>query len=152
MKESIRSYKFSFDLWGLLLFLIIMLPNIIWFALPAPRDVLRNDSVTPLIDGAASVFQVIMVAALCLIINKEASHPMKNGFRTAVITGVALYFIGWILYYNGVTAPAVILGLCIAPCAAFILFAAARKNIIALASAVIFTICHLIYGIVNFIV
>ena len=46
----LKKYKLSFDIWGLLLFLIIMIPNFIWFLYPAPNDVLRADSVTGGID------------------------------------------------------------------------------------------------------
>lgn len=52
-------YRFGFDPWGLLLFLLVMLPNFIWFAVPAPNDILRTDSVTPVVDAVGSVFQVL---------------------------------------------------------------------------------------------
>ena len=42
----LKEYKFGFNIYGLLLFLIIMIPNFIWFAAPAPNDVLRTESVT----------------------------------------------------------------------------------------------------------
>ncbi len=32
------NYKIGFDIWGLTLFLAIMLPNFIWFAVPAVND------------------------------------------------------------------------------------------------------------------
>ncbi len=51
----LKKYRLRFDIWGLLLFLIIMAPNFIWFAVPAPNDVLRTDSVTETLDTAASV-------------------------------------------------------------------------------------------------
>ena len=35
--------------------LIIMIPNFIWFAVPAPNDILRADSVTGAFDTLASV-------------------------------------------------------------------------------------------------
>ena len=46
----LKEYKFGFNIYGLLLFLIIMIPNFIWFAVPAPDDVLRVESVTEMID------------------------------------------------------------------------------------------------------
>ena len=64
---SIKSYKLGLDPWRLALFLLIMLPNFVWFALPAPNDVLRSESVTPLADSAAQVFQIVMAAALCAV-------------------------------------------------------------------------------------
>lgn len=72
------NYKIGFDIWGLTLFLAIMLPNFIWFAVPAVNDVLRNKSVTPLVDMIASVFQAVMVVALCVIVNKYCQKPMKK--------------------------------------------------------------------------
>ncbi len=49
----LKEYKFGFNIYGLLLFLIIMIPNFIWFAVPAPNDVLRTESVTEVIDTIA---------------------------------------------------------------------------------------------------
>ena len=37
-----RKYKLAFDPGGLLLFLQMMLPNFVWFNLPAPDDILRQ--------------------------------------------------------------------------------------------------------------
>ena len=39
----LKNYKLSFEIWGLLLFLIVMIPNFIWFAIPAPNDILRAE-------------------------------------------------------------------------------------------------------------
>lgn len=75
---KIRNYKIGFDIWGLILFLVIMLPNFIWFVVPDVNDVLRNNSITPYIDMIASIFQVAMVVALCIIINKYPQKPMKK--------------------------------------------------------------------------
>ena len=66
-----KKYRFGFDIWGLALFLIIMIPNFIWFAVPAPNDILRTNSITEIPDRIASVCQVLMVIALCVLINEE---------------------------------------------------------------------------------
>ena len=52
-----KKYKFGFDFWGLLIFLVIMIPNFIWFVVPAPDDVLRLDSVTPIIDKIGRIIE-----------------------------------------------------------------------------------------------
>ena len=75
----------------------------------------------------------------------------KTWFKLIIIT-IIIYFVGWILYYIGIVNALVILDLCIAPCVAFILLSIARKNIVALISSIIFMICHVLYGIINFIV
>lgn len=66
-----KKYKIGFDVWGALLFLIIMIPNFIWFSLPAPNDILRVDSVTK-------------------------HSPLKF----AAFISCLLYFASWIFYYN----------------------------------------------------
>ena len=144
-------YKLRFDIWGALLFLIIMIPNFIWFAVPAPNDILRQESITPIVDTIGSVCQIIFVAALCIVINKERDSIRISPLLISSAVCIGLYFLGWVLYYNGIVNPMVIIYLTLPPCVAFILFALDRKNFIALIPAACFTICHLIYGIANFI-
>ena len=149
---EIRKYKIGFDILGLLLFLIIMIPNFIWFAVPTSNDILRNESITPVIDMFASIFQVIMVIALCIIKNKHCQKPMKKIWFKLIIVSIIIYFAGWILYYIGIVNALVIIDLCIAPCVAFMLLSIARKNIFAFILSIMFMICHALYGIINFIV
>lgn len=149
---EIRKYKIGFDILGLLLFLIIMIPNFIWFAVPTSNDILRNESITPMIDMIALIFQVIMVLSLCIIKNKQCQKPMKKTWFKWIIISIILYFVGWILYYIGIVNSVIILDLCIAPCVAFIILSIDQKNIVALISSIIFMICHVLYGIINFII
>ena len=65
---TLREHKLHFELRGLLTFFAAMLPNLIWFAVPAPDDKLRTDSITGSIDAAGSVLQAAMIFALCFII------------------------------------------------------------------------------------
>lgn len=145
-----EKYKFGFDIWGAVLFLIIMIPNFIWFAVPAPNDVLRADSVTEVFDAISSVSQVLMAAALCVIINRNRKKISITSLIIAAMVCCLLYFASWIFYYIGVVSPIVILGLTVPPCLAFLFFAVDRKNMLAVVPILIFTICHLIYSVVNF--
>ena len=146
----LKKYRFGFDIWALLLFMAIMIPNFIWFGIPAPNDVLRADSVTEIFDTAASVCQVLMVMILCTLINREREKIIMTPLIIAVFICCILYYTSWVMYYFGLTNAAVILGLTIPPCLAFLLFAVDRKNRIAVIPITVFTICHLVYGIVNF--
>lgn len=148
---KLRNYRFGFDPWGLGLFLLIMLPNFVWFALPAPRDVLRQESVTPAVDAAAQVLQCAMAAALCALSNTAGGGPVKPISAAGVLSCAALYLAAWAAYYAGIVNAAVILTLCLVPCAALLLFSLARKNAPALLAAACFTLCHLIYAVINFI-
>ena len=147
----LNKYKFGFDVWGLFLFLLVMLPNFIWFAVPAPNDVLRTESATPIIDAIASVCQVLTVACLCFVINQEKSKLRFSPLVIAAVVCVVIYYIGWVLYYSGIVNAWVVLLLTVPPCLAFILFAADRKNFLAVLFATGFAVCHLIFAIVNFI-
>lgn len=148
---SRKNYKLGLDPWGLGLFLLIMLPNFIWFALPAPHDILRNESATPLIDAAAQVFQIVLAASLCALVNTARGGPIRRRYLAGVAACAAAYFAGWAAYYAGIVNAAVVLALCLAPCGAFLLFSAARKNAPALLAGAGFAVCHLIFAVVNFI-
>ncbi len=146
-----HKYKFGFDVSGLILFLLVMLPNFIWFAVPAPYDVLRAESVTPVVDIVASVCQVLTVVCLCFVIHKERGKLRFSPLVIATMVCVIVYYIGWLLYYTGIVNVWVILLLTILPCLAFILFAADRKNLPAVVFATAFAVCHLIFAVVNYI-
>ena len=148
----LKKYKLSFDIWGLLLFLIIMIPNFIWFAFPAPNDILRSKSITEMIDTVASVCQILMIVALCIFRNREKTKICVPPFIIIIVICCLLYFFSWIVYYSGIVNAIVILGLIISPCLAFLFYAIDRKNGIALIPILIFTICHLIYGVANYII
>lgn len=148
----LKKYKLSFDIWGLLLFLIIMIPNFIWFSVPAPNEVLRADSVTVRIDSIASLCQILMVIDLCIFVNRKSCKFRITSLIIAVIICCLLYFASWISYYVGIVNTVTILGLTIFPCLAFMFFAIDRKNMLAIVPVSIFTVCHLIYGVVNFII
>lgn len=147
----LKKYKLGFEVRGLILFLLIMLPTFIWFAVPAPNDILRAESVTETVDLIGSVCQVIMIAALCVLINKDQPKFKLTPLIIGMIVCAAGYFAGWIFYYCGVSNAAVVLALTVPPSAVFLLFALDRKNYIALIPIAGFTVCHVIYGIVNFI-
>ncbi len=146
-----KKYTKGFDVWALLLFAVIMIPNIIWGFIPAPNDILRNESLTPVIDTIASAAQIALVFALCAIRNLSAG---KLRFSPLVITSVIctlLYLFCWVLYYLGFIGNAVIIGMAILPCAAFFTYALDRKNVIAIVPVSIFTVCHMIFALVNFV-
>lgn len=142
----------GFDIWGLITFIIIMIPNFIWFAVPAPNDILRGESVTETVDTIASICQVLMLMSLCTIINQNRKKISITRFIIATIICCLLYFLCWIFYYAGVTNAIVILGMIIFLCLTFLFFAIDRKNMIAIIPISIFSICHLIYGMVNHII
>ena len=67
----LKKYKLGFDIWSLVLFLIIMIPTFIWSVVPTPNAILRVTSITKILDMIASICQVLMIIALCILINQE---------------------------------------------------------------------------------
>lgn len=148
----LRKYKMGFDAWGLILFVVVMLPNLVWFAIPAPDDVLRCESVTPVADMIASASQVLMIFALCAIVRTERRKMALSALSMSVALCCLLYYICWVLYYLSVTNAPVIIGQAVLPCVAYILLAIERRNMPALIPAAAFTVCHVIFAVCNFII
>lgn len=146
----LKKYTFGFEPWGLALFLLIMIPTAIWSAVPAPNDILRTPSATPRIDAIGSVFQVLMIAAVCLVRNRERAPFRATPLVVCTELCCLLYGASWAAYYCGMANAAVIVGLTVPPCMAFLFFAFDRKNGIALVPILGFAACHVIYATVNF--
>ena len=147
----LKKYKFGFDIWGLIIFLIVMIPTFFWSLVPAPNDILRNESKTHFIDMIGSVCQVLFAAMICVLINKERKKLILSPLIIAAVISIITYFVGWVLYYCGNISSFVILMLTLPPCLAFLFFALDRRNMVAVIPIVCFTVCHLVYGVVNFI-
>lgn len=92
---GMKQYKFGFDFSALVLFLLIMTPNFIWFAIPAPNDVLRTVSSPVILDTAASICQVLMVTTLCLLINRNRERLRATPLIVSAAVCCLLYFVSW---------------------------------------------------------
>ena len=149
---DMKKYRFGFDYFGLVVFGLIMIPNVIWAFMPPAVDVLRKDSVTPLIDIIGSVFQVLMIAGLTFIVNSQKPRLSLSFSVILCIACILIYSGCWIFYFNGIAVNSVIIGITITPCFAFIFAALERSNYLSLIPIAGFTVCHLIFTLVNFII
>ncbi len=147
-----KKYKIGFDPFGLILFLTVMLPNFIWMIKPAPNDILRAESLTPILDSIMSAVQIIFVVSMCGIINKRAKKLHVSAWIMIAVISTVVYYVTWGFYYSGNISNTVVLHLTVAPCMAFIAYLIGRKNYIALLFAIFFLLCHLLHAILNFIV
>jgi hypothetical protein len=136
---------------GACTFFYSYVPYFFWLAAPAPNDILRVTSSTPIADNLAQIFQIILLVALVFCINTTSLKPMPLIGKVLTLACCVVYYIGWFLYYLSVMNTGVVLILTLVPCIAFILFAAKRKNFPAIFSASCFMLCHLFYAFVNFI-
>lgn len=147
----LKNYKFSFQLSALALFLFIMVPNFIWFAIPVENDILRKEAVLPALDIIQSIFQALLIATLIFIKNKTAKPPSGLSY-ISVISMVILYYLCWVLYYFNIVNYLSILGLAVFPCLAFLLYAVIHKNYVAVIPTIIFAVCHIAGSVINFII
>ena len=147
----LKRYRWGFEPWALLLFALIMLPNILWAWLPAPQDVLRVESLTPVTDMIAGAAQAATIAALVLLRHERCPQTVRSGLCAASALCVLGYWLAWALYYQGMTAAPVILMMTLLPCAALLLFALNRRNQLALAAGSAFAVCHFVFAMINFI-
>ena len=92
----LKKYRFGFDVWALVLFFIIMIPNFIWFAVPAPNDILRGESITKTVDEIASICQVLMVMSLCIFIHQDRKKISITRFIMTTVICCLLYFLCWV--------------------------------------------------------
>ncbi len=129
-----------------------MLPNIVWFFVPAQNDILRNETSTQVLDVFVTVFQIMMLAVLCVIKNVNARKIKISLFIILSTAFGLIYYVCWILYYNGAVHEMVLLGLCVFPCCSFLFYGIDRKNYMALVPISVFTVLHLISTIINFLV
>lgn len=143
-------YRWGIDFSSIVIFLLVMIPNVIWFAIPAPHDILRRDSLTPNLDVLASVLQILMIASLCLLVTDEQDKVIKQSEWYSIGLMIGIYWFGWLFYYAGCTHLLILMTLCAVPCMIFMVTASFQKKLPAFVLAVLFAICHLTCGIVNF--
>ncbi|MDL2292369.1 hypothetical protein LJC17_02135 [Acholeplasma sp. OttesenSCG-928-E16] len=146
-------FKMGFSFIGLILFALVMIPNIVWVFVPSSNDPLRIESTTPVIDIFQTIFQVLMIASLILLINKkEKKLSIRTPFLIASIICLIIYYINWVLYYSGTVNLTVLALLTIPPCLSFTFLSIDRKNWFACGLSIIFFMLHLTHFLLNHVV
>ncbi|OEH83447.1 hypothetical protein BCR26_09705 [Enterococcus rivorum] len=119
--------------------------------MPSANDILRIQSKTPQVDILASIFQVIMVILMCSFRRKEIERTkLTKAMNYSAVACCIAYYIGWVFYYMNFTNPVVIMALTLFPSFAFVSYQIGKQNRLAIIPTILFTILHLIHGIVNF--
>lgn len=148
---AVRSYRFKVDVGAVVLCAFALLPTLLWWIQPVSVRELGNVSCTPVVDDIGMAFQSVMMAALCLLDNRQAQYRLDCMVRSGVVGMLLLYYTAWVFVYIGVFDALIVLLLSFPPCMAFVLYAWGRRNGLALLSSVAFLCCHVFSCIVNFI-
>lgn len=118
LRNFFKAYRVGFDLWAIVLFAIIMLPNIIALCVPEFQAGLNAD--TGALEITATVFQVLFVVLLVFI---ERKGEQRLNFRSPLVSvcglAVLAYYIAWIFFFCFFLNAAVYLSLAIFPSAGF---------------------------------
>lgn len=149
----IKKYRFGFSWEGLVAFLLVMTPNILWMACPPVNDPLARNSAPAAVEIAMSVSQWLMIALLAVIKRKDAvrGKPASRIFCIACGALLLSYYLLWAAYFMGYAAPLQLLGMAVFPCTYFILFAVWRENMLALVPALVFAVLHIGVTFINFV-
>ena len=98
LRNFFKAYRVGFDLWAIVLFAIIMLPNIIALCIPEFQAGLNTD--TGALEISATVFQVLFVVLLVFI---ERKGEQRLNFRSPLVSvcglAVLAYYIAWIFFF-----------------------------------------------------
>jgi len=140
--------KFGFCTHGLICFILLMIPNIFWFAFPA-ANVVNEASGVSTIGIIQSVARISFFTFTILFISEK-----KMKYKSLLIIFMALmllfYYIAWIRYFTGDCDSALLVAklwfipipLAIFPVLFFIGESLWLKNVPALISAVVFGVFH----------
>lgn len=148
----LKKYDLKFNLDALILTIILIIPTIIWSIFPTSNDILRAESITPIVDLLARVFQISLIASLCALRRKDVNKLKLNLLILFTIISTVIYYISWAFYFQGHATNLMILAQTLCPCLSFAFYSVDRKNRIAIILSILFAICHLIFAIFNFMI
>lgn len=140
-----NNYGFQFSLVGLLLYGLQLIPNIIWKLIPPANNVLtKNSSDYKILNIIEGLFGMLTVILMVVLISKGEGRN-SNIYIGLAILFLAVYYISWILYYNGVVASwLLILGIASMPPLYFFFVGLWMKNYVLLVPCAIFGIVHIL--------
>lgn len=140
-KNFLKQYSLGLDKWALVLFAIIILPNIIAGCVPAFSSRFHENG--PL-EIAAIVFQVFAIALLVFVVRRERESLSLSLPIVVALLALICDWIAWIFFFCNYLNVAVWLFLAVMPCIALICFEIERKNVFALPFTVIFSVLHIV--------
>lgn len=141
--RDLKQLRLGFSPGGLLAFVLVMLPNLLWLLAPPPSDPLAaNSAPSALLELLEHASQWVLVATLVLLVNRGKGRSSRVFLFAAALPLVGYYAL-WAAYYAGMSPAWLLLGLAVLPPLFFCLVSVWLRNWAALLPAVVFGIAHL---------
>jgi hypothetical protein len=147
-----KNLRIGFSLYGLIIAVLQLIPNIIWALFPPAVNTLEgNASSIPFIEYGEHILGVAIVILLTFLVCKGQEKIIpKGGFAIAGFAAIALYWLCWILYFCSVQTLPVIYAMVILPPIAFFCAGIAEKVYPISAVSVVLLAFHLTTALENF--
>ncbi|NGM85289.1 hypothetical protein G5B47_23070 [Paenibacillus sp. 7124] len=140
-------WGFSWE--GLVVFVLVMVPNLFYFWLPKSSGAGRAGSHHWMLDVIEHASQAIFVLLLVFWGSRHDS-PMLSPYTLGMAVFLFVYYLLWILYFRGFRNLTVLLGMAVAPVAYFILAEIWLHKGPAIVPTVIFGVTHIIITYIDY--
>jgi hypothetical protein len=134
---------------GLMIFLLPMLPNILFFICKDPNGSMAATNNHLILDIIEHGSQAIFIALLIFVVSKKDS-PILCGYTIIMLISLLAYYGFWIVYFTAGTNYILLMSMAIFPVVYFILAEIWLHNILAIIPTLIFGIVHIIITHINY--
>jgi len=143
------NYYFGFSWRGFIIFLLPMIPNILYFLFPAPDRSVNNGNSHFILDILEHGAQTIFIFMLIFVIREQASQ-LPFPYITGIGIVLLFYYVLWIFYFTGTTNLFILLGMAVLPVVYFILAEIWLNNYLAIIPTALFGVIHIILTYIDF--
>lgn len=92
--------KFKFSIVGLIIFMLPMLINIVYFKFPPVNEVKKAQSVNHVLELIEQVSRILYAVAICILVSNEKLNFKSPWLYTGIVF-LVLYYLVWIRYFVG---------------------------------------------------
>ncbi|MDD7794286.1 hypothetical protein [Clostridium sp. 'White wine YQ'] len=137
------NYYFGFSFYGLIIFLLPMIPNLFYFIRPVPYTLGNNENKHVMLDIIENICRVLFFSMLILVVSRQAIE-VHSTYIILIAIMLLLYDVFWGFFFIGKVNLIIILGLAIFPVAYFILAEIWLYNYFAIIPTGLFGIVHVL--------
>ena len=148
----LKNLHIRFSVFGCMIAALQLLPNLIWALFPPVVNRLQGNASSVLfLEYGEHILGTAIVILLLFLVNSTVPNKIHcNVPAILAYSGIALYWLCWVLYFCGIQPNAVIYAMVILPPAAFFCAGLAEKVYPISAVSALFLVFHLLVALENF--